>query len=467
MNFRHVRNAAGWCLLFIGAPLVAFAQAHTPPTSTRTGEPVTIRETELYRVQGYGSVMDETFLVSPDGKRAACVLDCEEDTYMAWIDGHTHGRQDDVTELTFSPDGARLAYIINRGEDCEVVVEGMDSITGFRWPRDLLFSPDGRHLAFQAEREPKPWRSPKRTHVVVLDGQVVARDLEGVGTLAFSPDSQHLAFVSRAAGGERVWWRGNLGKRYDAIWRLDLTAEGELTYWAKDGHAWLPVNETTEDRSRACLGDRPPLFTPDGRRSAYTVTRDGVCRLFVDEKPIDEYDAVPYLLFSPDGKRLACIAERAGRQFVVVDGAAGRPYEKVSRLQFSTDGLHLSYVASRDTQQRAVIDGIEGPPWAEIDGLVHFSPGASHTVYAARRTKREKNTNSLVLVVDGYETGAYHALPSGSRVIFDGPDRFHFVATRIDEWNLAVLRVDVTFEQHAASAPADGGRASSKPGAGF
>jgi uncharacterized protein (TIGR03067 family) len=103
--------------------------------------------------------------------------------------------QDLVQNLTFSPNGARLAFqtaLDSREGDRKVVV--VDGKTSYRYTEvgSPLFSPDSRRVAFWAKRHDK--------ELIVVDGveggpeEAIGRTGEG-RCVFFSPDSKHYAYL--------------------------------------------------------------------------------------------------------------------------------------------------------------------------------------------------------------------------------------------------------------------------------
>jgi hypothetical protein len=90
---------------------------------------------------------------------------------------------------------------------------------------------------------------------------------------------------------------------------------------------------------------------------------------------------------SPDSRRVVYGARRSGQQFVVIDGHEGKPYDGIIGSPiFSPDSQALAYLARRGAQRFAVVDGREGQPYD-------------------------------------------HSVPGG-RIIFDSPDRLHYLAAK-------------------------------------
>lgn len=104
-------------------------------------------------------------------------------------DGKVFGSFDAVNApLIFSPDGQRLAFVVDSGTGRAWHIDG-DAQPSFQNVHTLVFSPDSKHFAYGAEAS--------AGDVVVEDGKPgpTVNDVANDFALAFSPDSNHLAYV--------------------------------------------------------------------------------------------------------------------------------------------------------------------------------------------------------------------------------------------------------------------------------
>lgn len=186
-------------------------------------------------------------VLSPDGRRAAwsaapqgrAGADAESAIWMASVDGAsparrwTHGGCD--THPRWSPDGARLAFLSDRGRPGRAGLYVMDLAGGEARPlvvrsRSIArfdWSPDGGRIAFLAADDPgeederrererddadvhgERWQR-NRLHVVAADGGEPAAVETGDGhvtDLAWSPDGRRLAYMVQPTPEQEARWQ--------------------------------------------------------------------------------------------------------------------------------------------------------------------------------------------------------------------------------------------------------------------
>lgn len=136
-------------------------------------------------------------------------------------------------------------------------------------------------------------------------------------------------------------------------------------------------------------------FSPDGKRFAYVVARGRENFLVLDGQERRDHNyhwhssVLSRPVVSPDSKRLAYLArdEEADEYYVVLDEQAGKRYKyiKYGSLQFSPDSRHLAYVVE-DSGVFVVIDQTEGTEYAVFSAVVFDGPDRLHYLTRTGRT---------------------------------------------------------------------------------
>jgi len=201
---------------------------------------------------------------APDGHLAAYIAATKgsQDTDVPYVDAMPYvvtndiaqPTFDEISELTLSPDGKRVAYRAlewndrsNRpksGVRYRIVIDGKLQ-PKFQGVSNLKFSPDSKHFAYEAYNGTD-------AHVV-LDGKTQT-DFPSLGRIVFSSDGQRMAYVAQHEGDEFVMTDGSPGPHFERILVGPVVcADGRLEY--------LAVEKTESGRSLVrvdVVGFSPP-----------------------------------------------------------------------------------------------------------------------------------------------------------------------------------------------------------------
>lgn len=300
---------------------------------------------------------------SHDGSRYAFgVADAKGYPLYAIIDGKQVGRALPLTitatllprpNLTvdgnsvFGPDGKHTIYIEGEYAKWNLIVDGArpmsEPCTGDDF--NVTFSPDGSRMAYLCSQ--KQGKDYVRT--VYIDGQAQGSYQAFVGDMHFSPDGKRFAFVTRS-GSFRVKSAVVVdGKEFTtpAVYTIPIfSPDGAHFAYSTVGRVVVDgieqeiVNENRRRMERIFM----ITFSPDGKRIAYT-TADNA-RVFWDVAVIDHKMDKSYTVDAPAFGFLFSLGQR------------------VSAVSFSPDGRHTAYLAEQGKGNKyeviPVIDRVEG-----------------------------------------------------------------------------------------------------------
>lgn len=340
---------------------------------------------------------------------------------------------DSVDSVVFSPDGGKLIYVVREEKENFVVVgdrEGKryDSIVSqnqggtLSW---IIFAPGGNDMAYVASRNGKSF-------VVVNDQE--GKPYDSIEYLTFSSDGKKVVYVGAEKGVSFMVVGDKEDKKYPDIRQVsgpclycgkdDRSNVGEITYLkAVTRPIFNPVTQgvaytvQVDNKWSAVIdGKESPrydyvsgiTFSPDGKTVFYAVRSGEKTVIYENGQVNKKYAGLP--LFSPDGKRTAYIETRKNSsirtdQYVVVDGKEGKPYRSVYGFVFSPDSKTFAYIATLGfpgirgnapatflvlgTKEGARYESINfGTGAPSPDTLPNFSSNSKNVAYFAERDRK-------------------------------------------------------------------------------
>lgn len=289
-----------------------------------------------------------THMVVRQGKQALCLSDGKPS--CAPYDKNRVGW------TVFSSDGRHTASILNKpNSQVAVVVDGKEDALSFDTVQRLTFSNDGARLAYSGQRG-KKWH-------LILDHALLPEEYDRVLDVGFSPGKDR--FHYSACVGDQCFCAvdGKPGPRFDAVTLPAFTADGER--WGYCGVLNSgPVGSATRAKTTClvdgkevwvhALGGRVSAFLP----SAFSISRGdrGETGQVARVKAVPGSIMVPQVFgvgFSPGGDRFYCAAKDA----VFADGKESPSFGVlVAYPQFGAERKQLSYVAVAKGKTVAVTD---------------------------------------------------------------------------------------------------------------
>jgi len=407
--------------------------------------------------------------ISRDGRHVAyCTGTLSGPAVAVFVDGKTGARYDEVFELLFSSNGARLAHFARKGAKYFAVVDGAPAGPAYDavFDETLTFSPLGDRLAYSARRARKkcvvsdgqegspydalqgPVFSPDGKRMaycgkkgskafVVIDGREdIALDMVFRKTIVFSPDSQRVAYVGQSKSNHFVMVDGQAGPVYDIIRNgcLRFSPDSKrVAYAASLGSKWRAVVDGQAGPEHEEIRVGSLMFSPDSKRVAYVARLGSKWMAVVDGQAGPEHEEIRVgsLVFSPDSKRLVYVARAGSKWLITANGQTGPGYDDIvgDSPVFSPTGNQLVYGAINELKVFAVADGQAGPEY-DLSGsqasAVVMTRDGRHLAYPVKKNK------FVYVVVDGQPGPAFDSIvgfPPG-RLTFDPDGTLVYLATK-------------------------------------
>jgi hypothetical protein len=200
------------------------------------------------------------------------------------VDGVRSKPFDHVTEIQFSADSKRLAYIGSIASMATVVVD--EKQYAFDKARALHFSADGRHFFFEAFKDSQ-WRA-------VLDGQVLDADVVvavtatvgGQWACHLQRDDQHMI---RMGDGQLVTIDGV--SRFDDVPFMARDGAGRLTAIVRRNGTYSVLRDRRLGPAMDWIGTAGGALSADGR-FAYVCRRQDKMLAMIDDDVVGTFDDI-------------------------------------------------------------------------------------------------------------------------------------------------------------------------------
>lgn len=286
--------------------------------------------------QTKGLAADIGIQFSPGGRHS--VYAARQDKGFSLIrDGVVGESYEAIGHLTFSPDGERYAAVVRVGS------RQLLTLDGDRPEHDAstrpLFSPDGRKVAWAAERG--------NQYAMMVDGNTMGLAADLHDSYAWSPDGGRLAYLEATGQGWRLAPDGSVFDAISGLLRRLGSSEyatyrhrGPIFKGQRAGRWALVVDDETGPWFEAI--DSLTL-TDDGEHMAYAAASGNGHTIVLDGRSVGLCAETEKnsLVISPDGQHVAYVSvDEGGRHLALDDTASPEAYEGVAPLPFfSAEGL--------------------------------------------------------------------------------------------------------------------------------
>ena len=283
-----------------------------------------------------------------------------------------NGRGAGVGRLLFSQDGRRLAYIIDREGEDDVVINGVSG-PGFHdidW-ESVQFTPDGRDILYVARND--------EAYFLVRNGDAGRRFEIKPTIAAVSFDGRRVALRVGGPSSESLFIEGA-----DSMWESDRFAKIDGIRFSPDGKRFA-ARVQLEEKSMAGLVDGRigprydeiglPVFTADSAHILHSVQLNGTGRVSIDGRLNEAtYAIIDELVVSPVGNRMAFRTKGQDGQAEVlfVNGAESFRGTEIRNLVFSPNGEILACVARGKSGPNVIVNGVRIEDRSAIQGKLYF-----------------------------------------------------------------------------------------------
>jgi hypothetical protein len=373
---------------------------------------------------GYNSISQLHF--GPGHPAHACYIGVRDREKFVVLDGVAFGPYDELLApgLRFGPDGQHLASIVRKAGRTFVTFDGVPG-RAYGHASDLVFSPDGRRIAYVAGKGTGAGAAAGGEGVVVDATELP--QFRSIIKVGFSPEGSRVWYLASAGRGCAAVVDQQAGPVYEEIgppapsraFPIVFSPDGRrVAYRARAEGGWRVVVDGQPEAGFTSILEGPE-FSADGKTVAYVAKTEGKTVLVVNGTATPPYNSIQGLKFGPNGKHSACVARIAERgtdgRFVrrstlLLDGREWGSYGFIDpkSLVFSDDGNHLAYVAARPAPAGEipgpffqVVDGQEAPVSGEDLTPCVFSPDSKHYAFWCSGRGNGGSVRGTVVALDG------------------------------------------------------------------
>jgi hypothetical protein len=332
------------------------------------------------RTQAYGISKNGAHyaVLTPKGAKNVVMIDGVEGPPFDELLGKRGAIGTVISDVIFTDDGSRHAYLARIGTEYILVVDGKEIYRSELLPtrtnltyKELQFSPAGKHVIFM---DLKPGLDRNARARLIIDGKPGPESGNQAIEPVFSPDESRWAYNAvkvngRIGGSSDQYFTVVDGKElpfngFDPVFTADnklltnLKAGAPNSVIVPDGVSTGSKTGDTNGRMRQTIGPAPTGSRWAGVRMSRKAGDPAV--LFLDGKEVPEALDPEEVIFSPDGKRYMAICRNnvTRVRFVVVDGKKGPDYQSIVQglSRFTPDSSRAIYVGMALGKHHVVVD---------------------------------------------------------------------------------------------------------------
>lgn len=279
--------------------------------------------------------------LAPDGRVAIVAANAGTKRFQV-VDGKKHEPYYNVWEAVFSPDGKRMAYVVQPSQDEAIVICDGQQGPKFKSINPPVFSRDGRVLAYAATSGTR--------RVMVVDGKS-SEEFDDVSYRpSLSADGKVVAYTATLNKKGFLVVGDRKGKEYEKVESVVVSPDGKTVVCkVKAGAKWSVLLDDQQGPEFDTLAPFDKfIFSPDSSRLAYSAKRSGKWVVFDGEKFGEEFEFASFsVVFSPTGKVVAHAAKVDGKWCIVAGKKKSPLFDSVGTPQFSRDGRKIAFGARK------------------------------------------------------------------------------------------------------------------------
>lgn len=389
---------------------------------------------------GYDRVAALQF--SPDSMKVAYIAQMG-DAFFVCMNQERHpsfSLVDPEQGLVFSRDSKQLAYAVRKDKNVwHLVINGKPGSAAWEEISLVTFSPDGSRLVYAAKQN-EQWH--------LVEGDNISPGYRDILRVTFSSDSRSLVYIARSKEGAFAVLNGRKQDAFEAVL-------GEPTFsfnGERLAYSVLEKPRLGNQYMRLVVDGKPGapyeyisayLFSSDGKQYAYVAGDEKKKFVVHGDVEQDPYDLLGIPTFDPTARRLAYQAQKGDKWLVVDNRKKGPAFDMVTRPVFSLNGARMAYLATEDSLFVVMADDkILGKyKWA---GELSFSPDSRHLAYAAARDTEAGKFESF-LVINGHEgKERFLGLVTDSSMVFIDHQTVAGIVVRDNPREFWLMRVTIS-----------------------